>query len=1158
MTDSTDNISIKIVDNVDEVVVTKIIKIADAAEKSHNAIELLKKSLDSISSSSAINTLTSQIDKNAMSALKAVTAEERLSTAQSRSATAALQTATAQQKLETATNNAATSALRQETAQQRLTIAENQATSSALRLENAQNRAARSSSSFTGALTSLKASLITYFGLNELKQYADEYTRATGLVNIFSHSQAETNVVMQELFDIAQRTRQGLEGTVKSYHQLTIAGAQLGATQNQMLAVTELVGKAFAIQGTPTNTAKAGILQLSHAMTEGIVRGRQFNSLMIEMPRVLQVVADHIDGAGGSVAKLRKMMLDGKLTSKDFFEAAVKGSKDLDTQFDKTGKTISQGFTYFRNALVQYIGQANQASGASSALFSIIKLLADNIGTIVKLMLVAASGALAYAAANLILSASFAGVGASLVALSAFIATNPFLILAVGITVVITALALFASNLKVSQNSLMTWGDLAVETIKAVGRFFGFFSKDAKTQMAEAETGVNSLGDTILTFARYAIEALNGVLNRFSEIKQGIQLTAVSVGYTVSSLGASDAEKARNKDVAQDTINDILNQGIKEKDALSKAAVEIKKAAENRARARIEADANAKLDTLTSSNTPLGKAQDFAHDKDKQKVDDSATALVKLNAQLNSQLKNMFLISDARKLQEAQDKIEIQYGTKKLDLNGNLVETAKKITPFIRNQIELAKEHTAAVMKQQEVQKEFDSVIAGSSYEAQKKYNNEIEGAKKAFDLQIITSQEYSAALTKANEAKANFFDPLRTQNKALDDQVALFGLTGDELQIATKYQQIYNEQLASGRNLHSEVFKSLNDEAEALAKRSIQVKYASDVDSAYRAIVDKRTDAQRALNVQLEATQRLQPSENKTSALREIKVSQSNLNLESGQGGLPDILISGAGKMVEGYKNAAQSISEIMGTMFQKLGDGFAENISTWIVKGGSLKDMFRSLAGSIEQEVLSSLIKVGERIILNSIIEQTAITTTTAAKVASDATVTGSSLASMAVTEAASIASAVAQFAAWLPAALTASVGSFGSAAIIGGAALATAFVAAKALKGGFKTGGYTGDIGVDQVAGVVHGKEFVFDAAATQRIGVDNLESIRKGTAAVNSNMPQQVVNNNTTNTTSGQETHVINVLDPSLLHNYMVSAQGKKVIYNVIKEHEMVSQ
>lgn len=46
------------------------------------------------------------------------------------------------------------------------------------------------------------------------------------------------------------------------------------------------------------------------------------------------------------------------------------------------------------------------------------------------------------------------------------------------------------------------------------------------------------------------------------------------------------------------------------------------------------------------------------------------------------------------------------------------------------------------------------------------------------------------------------------------------------------------------------------------------------------------------------------------------------------------------------------------------------------------------------------------------------------------------------------------------------------------------------------GFKTGGYTGNLGVNTVAGVVHGNEYVFDAQATKAIGTDNLERIRKG--------------------------------------------------------------
>lgn len=45
-------------------------------------------------------------------------------------------------------------------------------------------------------------------------------------------------------------------------------------------------------------------------------------------------------------------------------------------------------------------------------------------------------------------------------------------------------------------------------------------------------------------------------------------------------------------------------------------------------------------------------------------------------------------------------------------------------------------------------------------------------------------------------------------------------------------------------------------------------------------------------------------------------------------------------------------------------------------------------------------------------------------------------------------------------------------------------------------FAAGGWTGDMPADQIAGFVHGREYVFDAEATARIGVGNLDAIRRG--------------------------------------------------------------
>ncbi|MCT9283465.1 hypothetical protein B9X85_18685 [Acinetobacter baumannii] len=60
------------------------------------------------------------------------------------------------------------------------------------------------------------------------------------------------------------------------------------------------------------------------------------------------------------------------------------------------------------------------------------------------------------------------------------------------------------------------------------------------------------------------------------------------------------------------------------------------------------------------------------------------------------------------------------------------------------------------------------------------------------------------------------------------------------------------------------------------------------------------------------------------------------------------------------------------------------------------------------------------------------------------------------------------------------------------------------------GFATGGYTGNMGRGDVAGVVHGQEYVLNAAATKRVGVDTLNAINSGQSLEKASSSQPIVN------------------------------------------------
>ena len=139
--------------------------------------------------------------------------------------------------------------------------------------------------------------------------------------------------------------------------------------------------------------------------------------------------------------------------------------------------------------------------------------------------------------------------------------------------------------------------------------------------------------------------------------------------------------------------------------------------------------------------------------------------------------------------------------------------------------------------------------------------------------------------------------------------------------------------------------------------------------------------------------------------------------------------------------------------------------------------------------------------------------------------------------------------------------------------GAAAAAAAIAAgmanvaqiRSQSTGYKTGGYTGNIGVNEVAGVVHGREYVMDANATSRIGVANLQALQHGAATVQQNSANAGVATPASAPASAQAApaagnvgsmtnlRIINTLDPALVGEYLASPEGEQVFVNTIRKN-----
>ena len=212
-----------------------------------------------------------------------------------------------------------------------------------------------------------------------LLRHADAFRSVSNAVRLATESAEAYARVQSELYAIAHRTRAPIAGVARLYQRLSLAASELGASERDLLAVTEGVGQSLAISGTSAAAAQGALIQLTQAFGGSVVRAEEFNSLMEGAPALLRVVARHMDGVGGSVSLLRQRVVEGEVSSREFFEALLAGLPELERGFARTSTLVSQAITQIDTALTRAVGEADEAAGASAAISAQLTQAAEHV-----------------------------------------------------------------------------------------------------------------------------------------------------------------------------------------------------------------------------------------------------------------------------------------------------------------------------------------------------------------------------------------------------------------------------------------------------------------------------------------------------------------------------------------------------------------------------------------------------------------------------------------------------------------------------------------------------------------------------------------------------------------------------------------------------------
>lgn len=257
--------------------------------------------------------------------------------------------------------------------------------------QNTERQVARSQDGIKRAILGATTALTSIAGANTIARLADGYTRFTNSLKVAGLEGNNLAQVQTQLFDIAQRYGVELEGLGALYGRLSQGAKELGANQADLIRFSAGVAAAVKVQGGSAEQSRGAILQLTQALGGAVVRAEEFNSINEGARPILQAVANNIERYSGSVSQLRADVIQGKVTSQEFFQAFLAGSAQLEQQATSANTTIAQSFTILNNALGKYIGDQDQAYSLTARFAGAIKSLADNLDVIIPALTVIAT-----------------------------------------------------------------------------------------------------------------------------------------------------------------------------------------------------------------------------------------------------------------------------------------------------------------------------------------------------------------------------------------------------------------------------------------------------------------------------------------------------------------------------------------------------------------------------------------------------------------------------------------------------------------------------------------------------------------------------------------------------------------------------------------------
>lgn len=982
-------------------------------------------------------------------------------------------------------------------------------------MEGGFKRADKAASSLTssfGSLSRVATSLMAILSVQQVSQYADAWTTLNNkLANAIRPNEQLVDVT-ERVFNITQQTRASLDATATLYARLERGTRQYNTSAEDLAKLTTIINQGFVVSGATAQEAENAIIQLSQGIASGVLRGEEFNSVAEQGSRLMVALADSI---GVGIGELRQMAAAGKLTTDVVVNGLLSQGVTIGNEFANTTTTISQALQVAGNNITKFFGENSTVKTGTAIFNDAVISVSENIGALSAILTATAAvmgsryvGALTMATAAKVkaavaarnqsaaeMQAAQAVANKAAADLRAAAVAKERALDEIRLAEMMKQTAVSATNAaaaeqrlsaaraaaagavdnynralaanKAAQAGLSTGAGLVSRGLSLIGGPAGaamlaasailYFSQRAK----EARDDANNLADSV--------NELSAKFQTMSHTELAATIGKLSQNLPTLSDAVADAQKEFNDATAavQRQEREIANWGTNTtrgrqaaealggaQDKLAIATLELE-----RAQNRLSQTQNAINIGRSTLNGTMRQGIDLLR-RDGEEASVTAGMMGRLGDMINFAAKakekfnsSSLMVERPKDVQDYLDKLQDQV-TLQSELNDRK-RAQLRAEQDIRKlggseaDVRLARERAAAEYDAQQAQQKGKKETKDAASEASRAANQQEAVAQKLANLKQQT--DLAADSTKELSREQAVLAAQQSLGKgATQEQIALAGKYRGEIwdtANALKAQAAAEKLLPEAKE-NASYKQDVEDLKTALAAKKISQEQFNEtslrIEQQHQANLAK-IRAQQAVTPQQSAIGEIDPVQQLANQHAQELALIQQFETQKGQitqRGLE--LMNAANTQYEQARIAAQwEIYRNQSTTNQLMADavdslqGGATNAITGLINGTqSLQQSLANIGTTILNSVVGSFVQMGVEWVKSQLMGQAAA---------------AASLAS-------TMAQATAAASAWAPAAMSASIATYGSAAVVGQAAYAQSLVAAKAmaLAGGRRYGG------------------------------------------------------------------------------------------------------